>query len=260
MKKTIKLKAMPRIAEIIALIAVIVFSMAALSLTGCDGDDDPTSATYTSYDASGNSYTLVITKDTNRAAYVPQSGDTYELTVKNPAGTVIARSTGTVTVNSGSSFTLTPGSGSPITITISGDGIGSISGTIPGTGGNSGITDPAVTPNNPNSGNLSGTYSRTDINEYGTITTSFTFSGNNNYTFKVEGFDDPEDNETFDDIYTLNGDVITFVFPINDEVVSTCIARLSADRNSFTIKKEDQEPLDDPEDEEDFLFGTYTKQ
>jgi len=123
-----------------------------------------------------------------------------------------------------------------------------------------GDDDDPDNPNSDNNENLSGTYSRTADFEDLDITTSFTFTSNNNYTFKLEGFDDPEIDTTFNSTYTLNGNTITFVFPINDDVVSTCIARLSANRNSFEIKEEDQEPLEDPEDEEDFLFGTYTKQ
>jgi len=131
---------------IIALVAVIAILAAACT------DPDQTEATFTSYDANGNSYTLVITKAADRAAYVPQSGDTYVLTVKNTAGTVIASSTGTVTAVSGSSFTLTPGSGSPITITISGDTIGTITGTIPGTGSNSDFYNPVVSKDKPSDG------------------------------------------------------------------------------------------------------------
>jgi len=105
---------------IIALAAVIAL------MTACpaddSGDDDPTSATYTSYDTAGNSYTLEISKNPNRAAYSPQAGDSYVLTIKNPAGEVIGTSTGTVTAISDSTFTLESG-GVEFFVTISGSAI-----------------------------------------------------------------------------------------------------------------------------------------
>ena len=145
------MKNLVKLFGIIALVAVIVFSMAACGEDDPDGNGDPTSVAYTSYDDQGNKYELVINKDPNRAAYTPQTGDSFTLTVTNPAGTVIASATGTVTVN-GSNFTLTKSGGGEITITISGGAIGTISGTVPGAGGNDAITNPTVTPNNPNTG------------------------------------------------------------------------------------------------------------
>ena len=146
------MKNLVKLFGIIALVAVIVFLMAACGEDDPDGNNDPTSVTYTSYDAQGNKYELVINKDPNRAAYTPQNGDSFTLTVKNPAGTVIASCAGTVTV-SGSNFTLTKDGSGEITITVtSGGAIGTISGTIPGTGSNPELDSPKVTPNNPNTG------------------------------------------------------------------------------------------------------------
>jgi hypothetical protein len=91
MNKTIKLLG------VIALAAVIVFSMAACS-------NDTTNASEISY-ASGN-YTLSITAAA-KAAYTPASGDTYSL----KEGTKII-SSGTVSI-SGTTYTFKPASKKP---------------------------------------------------------------------------------------------------------------------------------------------------
>jgi len=145
MKQTFKL------IGITALIAVIGFSMATCG-GGDDGGNPPTSITYTSYDASGNIYTLVVTKDPNRAVYVPQSGDTYVLTIKNSAGSVIGTSTGLVKTTSGSNFTLESG-GVEFSVTISGNTISEITAEsgIPIDDGDP-IQPPVLTPNKPSGG------------------------------------------------------------------------------------------------------------
>jgi len=156
MKHTLNFKTILRIVGTIALVAVIGFSM-----TACGGDDDPgngdpTSATYTSYDASGNSYTLVVTKDPNRAAYNPQPGDTYVLTIKNAAGTETVTSTGTVSAVNNSTLTLKKGE-STFTITVSGEAITTIPDTIPLDGGSTKPSPGTLTPNKPSgSGNGGG--------------------------------------------------------------------------------------------------------
>jgi len=160
MKNTAKLR------SIIALVAVIGFSIAALSLTSCDtgggsGPGDDTSITYRGIDANGNSYTLEITKSPNRAAFVPQPGDPYVLTVRNPAGEVIARSTGTVSaIGNNGEITLAKDEGGQIIITASGEALSISSGTIPGVGDNASITDPDISGSgDPGSGPGSGTTS-----------------------------------------------------------------------------------------------------
>jgi len=74
MKKTIKLQAMLRIAGIIAFVAVVGFSIAALSLTGCDNGttsgDSNAPATYTGT-AGGTTYTLKISKPTSNPVTPP---------------------------------------------------------------------------------------------------------------------------------------------------------------------------------------------
>jgi len=143
MKKTIKLFG------ITALVAV----MFAFVFIGCsDGggsstpppDGDPTSATYTSYD--GNvEYKLVIDKNPNRAAYNPQPGDSYKLTITPPGTT----STGTVKSVSGDSITLLKGE-SEFTVTISGTSISSFDKDIP-------VDDSETPVTKPDSANLTPT-------------------------------------------------------------------------------------------------------
>jgi len=98
-----------------------------LALASCGGNGagsgkpptDPLSAVYESTGSDGNTYILEIT-EAGRAVYTPKNGDKYELTIKNPSGTVIGKSSGTVTVTvsgSTSSFTLAP-SGSTETFII----------------------------------------------------------------------------------------------------------------------------------------------
>ena len=116
------MKNLTRFLGIIALATVIGFSMAACSSGG--GGDDGRSGTQTvTYrgTADGVTYTLKITENTGR--YVPQTGDSYELTngTKN--------STGTVDDVSGGDLTLKPSKGDAITVTVSGSGITDITGT-----------------------------------------------------------------------------------------------------------------------------------
>jgi len=112
-------------AAVVALVMVIGFSMAALSLTGCDnstssGGGDPTSVPYKSVGDDGKTYDLVITQ-AGKAAYTPTNGDRYTLKIDGAVN-----STGTIT-KTDNGFTLKPdGGGSDITITISGSGMTSI--------------------------------------------------------------------------------------------------------------------------------------
>lgn len=83
---------------IIALAVIIGFSMIA-----CDSEDNgggPQTVTFTGI-ANGETYTLEVTQNVDRAVYVPQGGDTYVLTV----GT--RKSTGTVTTFNSSTGELT---------------------------------------------------------------------------------------------------------------------------------------------------------
>jgi len=133
MKKTIKL------IGVIAMVAVIGFSMAACGGNSDPGDKGPgyvstpiaQAVTYRGTTTGGSIYTLVITENTAR--YVAQSGDSYVLTI-TVSGTT-KTSSGTVTT-AGNTLTLTPsGSTTTFTVTISESGITNMTGTITLDGG-----------------------------------------------------------------------------------------------------------------------------
>jgi hypothetical protein len=122
---------------IIALTAVMVFSMIACDNELDPGADAPQSVTYVSQDSDGNFYTLVVTEKTNRSVrYTARDGDSFTFTVElfnngkysaalTFSGTIeSAEDDGTeieikITVN-----------GKPLTITIEGTEMTVISGTI----------------------------------------------------------------------------------------------------------------------------------
>jgi len=141
--------------SITVLAAVIALSMISCGGSGAGSHDeessaDPTSAVYEGNDGD-NAYKLVITKDSNRAAYTPQNGDSYVLTIN-----ITQTSEGTITVN-GNVFTLTPnGSTTTFTVTVSGAGITDINGTITLRDGTTLTAPGSLTPVN-NSDNESGT-------------------------------------------------------------------------------------------------------
>jgi len=115
---------------LLAILAVtLVFGM---TVIGCGGagagspvEKPPVleTAKYVSTDSDGNTYELVITEASDRAAYNPKNGDTYVLTITDTIGVEISKSSGTVTVTvsgGASSFVLAP-SDNPaqiLTITI----------------------------------------------------------------------------------------------------------------------------------------------
>jgi len=117
------MKRMFKLLGIIALLAVIGFSMIACSDPDA-GTPPPPRASYVSFDEiTGNRYELVITEAaTDRAVYTPKTGDTYVLTITGPNGTVLAISTGTVASVSGGSIGLQHNRGTVITVTVSGNG------------------------------------------------------------------------------------------------------------------------------------------
>jgi hypothetical protein len=83
---------------LIALVALITF-------TGCKNSaGSGASVTYSGTAAGGETYTLVIYENGNRAAYTPQNGDRYELTII-PGN---SRSVGTVENAAGTTLTLKP--------------------------------------------------------------------------------------------------------------------------------------------------------
>jgi len=114
---------------IIALMAIIGFSFAACSSGGAGGGAAPAptpaapaSAKYESTDGEGNQYILEITKASGKAAYTPQNGDNYVLTIILTSGGGTKKSSGTVTVSvsgSSSNFELKPqNSEKTFTVTI----------------------------------------------------------------------------------------------------------------------------------------------
>jgi len=122
--------------ELGILAVVLVFGM---TVIGCGGSgagsnlveqqlEVPKSAVYESKDTAGNVYILEVTNPSRsiRAAYTPKSGDIYTLTIILVTGETRI-SNGTVTV---SGATLELSGGDTLTITISGDGMTSILGTI----------------------------------------------------------------------------------------------------------------------------------
>jgi hypothetical protein len=137
----------------IAMIAVIGFTFAALSLTGCDdgGSGGPETLTYKGKDAaSGDTYTLTIAKTAPRA-FTPIAGDQYKLT----DGTDESR--GTVDSFTNNNFTLQPSNegAQKFYATVSGNDLTGFSGTITLKDGTK-VTAPAtltpVTPVKPPSG------------------------------------------------------------------------------------------------------------
>jgi hypothetical protein len=132
----------------IAMIAVIGFTFAALSLTGCDdgGGGGTETLTYKGKGAT-NTYTLTIAKTAARA-FTPIAGDKFELT----NGT--NKSRGTVDYFDGTNFTLQPADRVAPTLqaTVSGKNLTGLSGTITFTNGTSVYVSETLTPVTPGGG------------------------------------------------------------------------------------------------------------
>jgi len=135
-----------KLTGIIALFAVILlFATCDNGTTGKGGGNqgaNPQTETYTG-SSGGTTYTLKITE--NKARYVAQSGDAYELTAGSK------KSTGTVNNVSGGTLTLKPSNAAdaPFTATVSGANLTALNGTITWTNN---TTDPApgtLTPGKP---------------------------------------------------------------------------------------------------------------
>jgi len=125
---------------VVALVAIIGFSMAAC---GEDDDDppaggnppgeDPSTVVYTGEDIAGNTYTLTITRNANRAArYAGAEGDSYELVIYMKDGTVNV-SRGTIeNVSADGTLTLQPSyeEADTFSIVISKEKISSVTGAV----------------------------------------------------------------------------------------------------------------------------------
>jgi hypothetical protein len=117
-------------------VAVLLLA-AIVTLAGCGNNNgSPSIETFTSSDAAGTTYILVITDGS------------YELTIKQPNGPE-RKSTGEAVMNANGSYTLKP-VGNPnagFTVTTSGNGISGITGAITPDGG--GTINPPTTPLSP---------------------------------------------------------------------------------------------------------------
>jgi len=108
---------------------IILVLTVGFAITACDDDDENVviqsqSVSYTGT-ANGETYTLKITENANRAAYTPVQGDSYVLTFTSKT------STGTVSSVTAGTFTLKPqNSETTFTATVSGTGLTNLSGTI----------------------------------------------------------------------------------------------------------------------------------
>jgi len=214
---------------VIALAAIIGFSMAACGGGGDDGDGGDNTATYTGT-SGGQSYTLKITKDPAR--YTAQIGDAYELTIGSK------KSTGTVSNVSGNVLTLKPSNATTtFTATVSGTSLTSLDDTITwtdnttaaGPGSLTGSTNPG-TGTGGGSGNLAGTtWKYTESSPGmgpGTVTLTFTAS-----TVKMEFLGQTQ--LTQNGTYTVKGNSIT----IKWDTGYTGSASLSVDGNTLTTSE-----------------------
>jgi len=130
-----------------------------LAFTACSEPSEPepepghyqSLVTYIGYDEDGNSYTLVITKDSDNNT--PKSGDMYVLTIKDANGTVIGTSTGTVDTVEDAIFTLKSGEDT-FTVEYNGKAIATISDDIPLENGETQSPPSSLKPTNPNSGGI----------------------------------------------------------------------------------------------------------
>jgi len=139
---------------------------AAMYLTNCGGDDAGTpvtpaaqTVTYSGI-ADGETYTLKITQNTNRAAFTPQGGDSYELTVgsKKSAGTVVSFTSGTFTLQPSVAVTAI------FYVTVDSTGITNITAAITFTDGTSKEAPGTVTPVPPSTGNTNTSLNGTWVN------------------------------------------------------------------------------------------------
>jgi len=169
------MKNMVKLFGVIALVAVIGFSMAGCNGPGTDPAPAPTPRTVTYHGNSGTDwYTLEITENTGREAYTSQSGDSYKLTVKKADGTV-KTSNGKVGSVTGGQITLQPSSAnaSTFTTTVSPLGITAINNSITFNDG----TKQTVTTINPDP--LAGTWESPSISMR-MIAANGSYNANNN--------------------------------------------------------------------------------
>jgi len=202
MKNFIKLKAMFRIAGIIALLTVIGFSMIACDNGGGGKKTTPppTPQTVTYSGKAGElTYTLKITEDSeNRAA---MEGDHYELTVDSK------KSTGTVTSNDDDVLTLQPSEteATPFKVTVTENGgITAMEGTITWDGGTT--DDAPKTLTSVISTEFDGTWICT-YTEMGTTYTDKIVASNGNWVYSYSEKGESED--WAKGTYSVSGNTVT---------------------------------------------------
>jgi hypothetical protein len=197
------------------------------SLIACDtgsgggggAGSDPTSAAYKSADNDGNVYELVITKNPAKAAYNPQNGDNYVLTITLAAGGT-KKSSGTINTVSGLTFTLKKGDITfTVTVTVAGI-IGTITaeagiplddnGTLPAP---SGALKPVGGGGNTVIGELAGTTWKITDNDWG-ITATLTFTSATKCTMSIDWLGMTE---TGTGTYKVEGNIITIIEDDPDE-------------------------------------------
>ena len=92
----------------------------------------PQTASYISMDSSGTVYELTVTEKTG-ARYAVKAGDSYTLIITKADGTK-STSSGTISNATTGTFKLKPSKGTVIfTVTVSGENLSKIEGTVPGT-------------------------------------------------------------------------------------------------------------------------------
>ncbi|GHV47878.1 hypothetical protein AGMMS49546_37940 [Spirochaetia bacterium] len=117
-------------------LSLMVLGMAmGLVFMGCGdgaagGGSSPQSLTCTSSDGAGNTYVLTITEKAAKAAYTAAAGDSYVLTITWKSSGEVKTSRGIVESVNGGSLGLKPSGGTTFTVTLVGENISSISGTI----------------------------------------------------------------------------------------------------------------------------------
>lgn len=131
--------------QLFVMITLAVGVMLVCNLIGCDNGTTSKGQTaiYNGTAYNGTEYLLKVTENTSRAAYTPQSGDAYELTVTASGTTKTSK--GTISAVIGEIFTLAPSNvaTNAFTVMVNGQAISVIVGTITFTN-NSTITAPGA--------------------------------------------------------------------------------------------------------------------
>jgi hypothetical protein len=237
MKK--KLKAIFQIAAIRRIAGMMTLMLGAMLVFGfvaCgDGGGGPTgnnpqTVTYTGT-ANSTTYSLKITKDTNRAAYAPQGGDSYELTAGSN------KSIGTVSSYTSGSLSLQPSreGASPFTATVSGNNLTNLTGnttwdngtafTAPGalTSGGGGNESELPATNGKFTLTGTGAYDGQYAYAIGTITAGPIYGGTGSI-YQWEGIETKNGTVELPMYHTPYSTIITSGYSGNDTITSEIVA------------------------------------